>query len=171
MFSLNFYSKSTSFIALCCECSVPQFSTGDNDAIAALANRRLGEDAQASTLLAFCCLSSLIYSGSCQASHYSMPLKSFQRRREIHSIHVTCAALEQLSSQASLHLPACHLPGQSGIILANTIVNFHRDLNTVTCMLILLLLLSLRLNNIKFPCIVSEEHSVQGRKLDLVTQG
>ena len=80
-----------------------------------------------------------------------MSLKSFQGRGEIHSVCVTCGALEQLPCWASLHLPVCHLPGQSGIILANRIVNFCLDLNTVTCMLILLFLLSLRLNNINFP--------------------
>lgn len=100
-----------------------------------------------------------------------MSLKSFQGRREIHSVCVTCAALEQLPSQASLHLPVCHLPGQSGIILANRIVNFCRDLNTVTRMLILLLLLSLRLNNFNLPWIVSEEHSGQGIKLDFGHSG
>lgn len=79
-----------------------------------------------------------------------MSLKSFQGSGEIPSVCVTCAALKQLLFQASLHLLVCHLPGQSGIILANRIVNFCRDLNTVTCMLILLLLLSLRINSINF---------------------
>lgn len=84
-------------------------------------------------------------------SHVSLKrvLKIFPGK--IHSVFVVLAALEQLPSWVSLHLSVCHLPGQYGIILANGIVNFCRDLSTVTCMLILLLLLSLRQNKINFP--------------------